>query len=159
MQHAHENSILYNLQHGFREKTLCETQLLGFVNYLTNSMHEGYQTDVLIMDFSKACDKVSHHHLVAKLRCYGICERTSQWIQCFLEGRTQSMVLDEEFSDSVSVLSGVPQGSVLGPCLFLFYNNDLPDSLSHLTLNCLLTKQLSTSLSIKMLKTKAFKKT
>ena len=129
MRRAHENSILYSLHHGFRDKRSCETQLLGFVNDLTNSMHEGYQTDVLIMNFSKAFDKVNHCHLVAKLCSYGICRRTSQWIQCFLEGRTQSVVLDGEFSDSVSVLSGVPQGSVLGPCLFLFYISDLTNSL------------------------------
>ena len=75
-------------------------------------MHEGYQTNVLKMDFSEAFDKVSHRHLdhlVAKLRSYGICGRTSEWIQCFLEGHTQSVVLDGEFSESVSVLSGVPQ--------------------------------------------------
>ena len=75
-------------------------------------MQKGYQTNVLKMNFSEAFDKVSHRHLdhlVAKLRSYGICGRTSEWIQCFLEGRTQSVVSDGEFSDSVSVLSGVPQ--------------------------------------------------
>ena len=92
MRHAHENSILYNLQHGFRDKRLCETQLLGFANDLTNSMHEGYQIDVFKLDFSKSFDKVNHRHPAAKLCSFDICERISLWIHCFLEDSTQSVV-------------------------------------------------------------------
>ena len=130
MQHARTHNILYSLQHGFRDKRSCETQLLGFVNDLVNSMHSGAQTDILIMDFSKAFDKVSHRLLVRKLQQYGICGKTNLWINNFLNGRTQSVVLEGESSDSSDVLSGVPQGSVLGPCLFLFYINDMPDTLT-----------------------------
>ena len=120
MRHADNHSILYPLQHGFRDRRSCETQLLGFVNDLVNTMHVGSQTDILVMDFSKAFGKVSHPRLVTTLKYYGIGGRTNRWVQSFLSGRTQRVVLEGEFSDDAEVLSGVPQGSVLGPCLFLF---------------------------------------
>ncbi len=129
IRHADNHNILYPLQHGFRDRRSCETQLLGFVNDQVNTMHAGSQTDILVMDFSKAFDKVSHPRLVTKLKYYGIGGSTNRWVQSFLTGRTQIVVLEGESSDDAEVLSGVPQGSVLGPCLCLFYINELPESL------------------------------
>ena len=126
MKHADTFNIMYPLQHGFRQRRSCETQLIEFIEDVTTNLSSGKQTDTLIMDFSKAFDKVSHSLLLHKLHHYGIRGKTNRWIKSFLSERTQSVVVDGESSPSVDVQSGVPQGSVIGPCLFLFYINDMP---------------------------------
>ena len=91
-------------------------------------MNRGHkQTDLIIMDFAKAFDKVPHRRLFHKLEYYGIRGSTHKWINSLLSGRTQQVVLDGQASDPVPVLSGVPQGSVLGPVPHL--HNDLLDNI------------------------------
>jgi retron-type reverse transcriptase len=111
MKHGEQNNILYPLQHGFRKGHSCETQLIEFVEDISKNLQEGQQTDILILDFAKAFDKVNHSLLIHKLQHHGIIGNSVRWIQNWLANRKQSVVIDGSTSDAVSVDSGVPQGS------------------------------------------------
>ena len=130
MKHLESEKIRYERQHGFRSKRSSETQLLTLVHELLDHLDRKKQVDIAVLDLSKAFDKVSHKNLAIKLAYYGIRGSTVAWINSFLTNRTQQVVLEGIASRIVDVTSGVPQGSVLGPILFLIFMNDLSQSLS-----------------------------
>ena len=130
MKHLEKHNILTDSQHGFRAKRSTETQLIQTIHDISKSLDKKEIVDMAILDFTKALDKVPHKRLIHILNYYGITGSIATWINTFLTGRTQQVVVNGATSSSTIVTSGVPQGTVLGPLLFLLYINDLPDNLS-----------------------------
>ena len=145
--HLEQHKILTELQHGFRSGRLCETQLITTFQDIAESYDKkGSQIDIAVLDFSKAFDTVPHDGLLSKLKHYGIDKNIWQWISNFLKNRKQCVVVDGISSSPVDVDSRVPQGTVLGPILFLLHINNLPSIVSSKVRlfadDCLIYKQI-----------------
>ena len=129
-KHLENNHILSPRQHGFQPGFSCETQLVLAIDDWARTLDRGHETDIAIFDFSKAFDSVPHRRLITKLDYYGIRGNTQQWITSFLSDRSQCVLLNGTCSPPLPVISGVPEGTVLGPLLFLLCINDITDNVS-----------------------------
>ena len=124
--YTHFAPPLYNLQHGFLRGKSTVTQLLEVYHDILDMIAGGQEIDVIHLDLSKAFDKVPHDLLLTKLHRHGISGTALRWFEGYLSNRQQRVVLEGTFSDWLPVTSGVPQGSILGPLLFLVFANEMP---------------------------------
>ena len=130
-EHLLNNNLTLSSQHGFLQKKSCVTNLLEFFETVTSYVDQGTPMDIAYLDFSKAFDKVPKLRLLNKLKAHSIDGNILRWMESWLSGRKQRVVLNGKYSAWEDVLSGVPQGSVLGPLAFIVYINDI-DLIVHL---------------------------
>ena len=129
--YLNEYQLLSEYQSGFRPYHSITTALLDATTSWLNNMDQGRLNLVVFLDFAKAFDTVNQEILINKLRTYGVRSGSLAWFQSYLYNRTQMCSVSGFSSSECIITCGVPQGSILGPLLFIIYNNDLPNCLQH----------------------------
>ena len=130
------NDLICNRQHGFRAGWSCLTQLLHHFDDALESITNNSDFDSIYLDYAKVFDNVDHKLHLKKLQIYGVHSRIIRWIESFLQNRKQAVVVDGHLSVLGSILNGVPQGTVLGPILFLVFINDVDRCIMHSIIRC-----------------------
>ena len=125
-----DNNILNSCQSGFRRNHSTSTSLIDVSDYILQNMNQGLVTGALFLDLKKAFDTVNYDILLKKLHNYGVTGNTLNWFKSYLSGRMQAVNVNSTLSDFKHVNIGIPQGSILGPLLFIIYVNSLPDCIN-----------------------------